>query len=268
MRKHHLITLFFALGLVFVVAKAEAENAAKTEIEVQAVEGKASNAYRVTQARICFLMTAFDLNGITGNPAAESASKAETRKKPVLAAALSTAVPGAGEFYAGSWIKGAAFLAIEIAAWVGYKHYTDKGNRLRTEFRAYADDYWSEERWEERKDSNDPETHMLPETKTQQYYEMIGKYNQFMKGWKDWEPGGPNLTPRRDAYESMRHEHNDQLINASRCTMAALTNHLLSAMDAAWTVHKRNRSIRTALGMDARMAGAETVPCLSLRVAW
>ncbi len=28
-------------------------------------------------------------------------------------------------------------------------------------------------------------THSLPSTKTQQYYEMVGKYLQFVYGWKD-----------------------------------------------------------------------------------
>ena len=30
-------------------------------------------------------------------------------------------------------------------------------------------------------------THNLPETKTQQYYEMVGKYHQFACGWNDFE---------------------------------------------------------------------------------
>jgi hypothetical protein len=30
-------------------------------------------------------------------------------------------------------------------------------------------------------------THNLPETKTQQYYEMIGKYHQFACGWNDFD---------------------------------------------------------------------------------
>lgn len=206
--------------------------------------------------------------------AADAPGSALPRKNPLLAAALSAAVPGAGEFYAGSWIKGTVFLAVEVAAWAGYKHYTDEGDRRRTEFRAYADQYWDYGKWESEYNPNtDPGSHGLPMennqiVKTQQYYEMIGKYDQFMMGWKDWVRGGPDVTDRRNAYETMRHEHNDQLINASRCTMAVLTNHLLSAMDAAWTVHRRNRQIRAAMGMEVRMARTEAVPVLSLRLAW
>lgn len=206
--------------------------------------------------------------------ASGEASSAAAGKKTVLAAALSAVIPGAGEFYAGSWIKGSVFLAIEAAAWIGYSHYTDKGNRLRTEFRAYADEHWNYDRWKNEYNPNtDPGSHGLPMdngqiVKTQQYYEMIGKYDQFMMGWEDWVRGGPDVTVRRNSYESMRHNHNHQLINASRCTMAVLTNHLFSAVDAAWTMHRRGREVRVSLGTDARMARTEAVPVLNLRVEW
>jgi hypothetical protein len=224
--------------------------------------------------RLIGCATAADVSGDASMGASGEASSAAAGKKTVLAAALSAAIPGAGEFYAGSWIKGSVFLAVEVAAWVGYSHYTDKGNRMRTEFRAYADDHWSYDRWTSEYNPNtDPGSHGLPMdngqiVKTQQYYEMIGKYDQFMMGWEDWTRGGPDVTPLRDAYETMRHNHNHQLVNASRCTMAALTNHLLSAVDAAWTVHRRNRRIRVSLGTDAWMARTEAVPVLSLRVEW
>ena len=237
-------------------------------IPVGSGDDGAFDSVAISRGRLRAELTGIRVNGDEGSSVSAAGSETAAGKKPLLAAALSAAVPGAGEFYAGSWIKGTVFLAIEVAAWVGYSHYTDKGNNLRTTFRQYADTHWSEERWESLKDLNDPSTHMLPESKTQQYYEMIGKYNQFKKGWDDWRSDGLDLTPHRDYYESMRHDHNHQLINASRCTMAVLTNHLLSAMDAAWTVHWHNRSIRAALRTDVIMAQSEAVPVLSLRMAW
>jgi hypothetical protein len=237
-------------------------------IPAPAGDGGAVDGYAVFRGRLRAELTGIRMDGFTESSMPAGSTETISPKKPMLAAALSVAVPGAGEFYAGSWIKGTVFFAIEVAAWVGYSHYTDKGDNLRTTFRSYADTHWSEERWESLKDLNDPSTHMLPESKTQQYYEMIGKYNQFKKGWDDWRSDGLDLTPHRDYYESMRHDHNHQLINASRCTMAVLTNHLLSAMDAAWTVHRHNRSIRAALGTDVIMAQSEAVPVLSLRMAW
>jgi hypothetical protein len=231
------------------------------------------------RGRFLAALTDFRPEGFTETATPAAPAGTLSRKKPVLAAALSAAVPGAGEFYAGSWIKGTVFIAIEVAAWAGYAHYTDKGNELRTTFRHYADTHWFKlgenpadpSLGYDPNDPTVPSTHGLPESKTQQYYEMIGKYDQFEKGWDDWSKGvlvRPDMTPHRDYYESMRHDHNHQLINASRCTMAALTNHLLSALDAAWTVHRRNRSIRATLGTDVIMAQSEALPVLSLRMAW
>lgn len=46
-------------------------------------------------------------------------------------------------------------------------------------------------------------THTLPDTKSDDYYEMIGVYDQFVYGWDDvhgdplyLEPGDPTLAPR------------------------------------------------------------------------
>jgi hypothetical protein len=223
-----------------------------------------------TRGRISAFLTAADTSSPSG--AATAAAPAGRRARSAkLGGFLSAAVPGAGQAYAGSWIKAAAFLAVETAAWVGYRHYTDEGDAMRKEFRAYADVHWSRERWHSAYiEGQDPSTHALPVYNTQQYYEMIGKYDQFMKGWDDWMQGGPNLTENRFYYESRRHEHNEKLINASKCTMAALGNHLLSAVDAAWTVRRGNRSLtlRVAPGFRTAYASAEAVPALKLRAAW
>jgi hypothetical protein len=221
-----------------------------------------------TRSRISAFLTAADSSARTA-AASDAVPSVRPGRSARLAGLMSAAVPGAGEIYGGSWIKAAAFMALEAAAWTGYAHYTDKGNEMRKEFRAYADVHWSRERWNSRYvPGQDPATHELPVYNTQQYYEMIGKYNQFMKGWDDWMDGEPALTPNRYHYESMRHKHNAQLINASRCGMAALGNHLLSAMDAAWTVHRKNRSLSVRILPELRMARAGTAPVLAMRAAW
>lgn len=224
-----------------------------------------------TRARMSVFLTAADTSVSPASaPVAVGAGHRPPRSAR-LAGLLSAAVPGAGQIYGRSWIKAAAFMAIETAAWVGYSHYTNEGDAMRKEFRAYADQHWSRERWHAAYvEGQDPSTHALPEYNTQQYYEMIGKYDQFMKGWDDWSPGGPNLTENRYYYESRRREHNEQLKNASKCAMAALGNHLVSALDAAWTVRRGNHSlsIRVAPGFRTAFASAEAVPALNLAAAW
>jgi len=70
-------------------------------------------------------------------------------KSPLRAAAYSAVVPGAGEFYAESYWRSAAFLGTEILLWVVYAVYDGKGERQTGDFERYADQYWSVVRYAE-----------------------------------------------------------------------------------------------------------------------
>jgi hypothetical protein len=92
-------------------------------------------------------------------------------------------------------------------------------------------------------------THRLPETKTQQYYEMIGKYSsQFGNGWDDadfnhtYNGYNGDLTARNKEYYDMRNLSNDYYDIATGWMSAALINHLVSSLDALWTAKKMNRN--------------------------
>jgi len=192
-------------------------------------------------------------------------------KSSGLGTLLSLAVPGTGELYTKSWIKGAVFLGVEVALWVGYFTYSGKGQIFEDDFHAYADEHWSEEAWREWMQDN-PEfgdtTHTLPDTRTQQYYEMIGKYNQFKAGWNDYLEGGPDLTPNRNHYEWLRHKSNELFIKASYCTMLALANRLLSALDTSITIRKYNRKIQGGVRVSMRKYRNDWVPFLGLQMRW
>lgn len=185
---------------------------------------------------------------------------------------FSAALPGAGQFYTRSWVKGLAFLAAEVALWMGSSHWNDEGDRIKNKFHAFVDDEmdwagtpWEGSPWKHRWDydkwvsmynsGSDPSTHNLPHdeegniVKTQQYYEMIGKYDQFKQGWIDWVPGSPDLTAVRDQYETLRDDSNRAYIKASYCSMAILGNHLISALDAALTIHKVNAKAQMGVAM-------------------
>ena len=82
-------------------------------------------------------------------------------------------------------------------------------------------------------------SHHLEEGRTQQYYEMIGKYEQFSYGWDDYMEF---FSLSRETYLDMRHDANDLLNKATYSAMFSLVNHILSAFDAAISVkryHKR-----------------------------
>lgn len=169
---------------------------------------------------------------------------------------LSLLVPGSGEFYAGSKIKAAVFLGIDVTLWALYFNYHGKGKDKEDQYKVYADTYWSEDEYiqwlidtygitDDRQPYEvDPLTgeekyfsHHLPDSKTGQYYEMIGKYEQFSEGWVDYD----TTSLYRETYLDMRHNANDLLNKATYSAMFSLANHILSAFDAAISVKKYNK---------------------------
>jgi hypothetical protein len=88
-----------------------------------------------------------DFTGPALAPAAfqEGAADASlaSRKSPWLAGGLSLVLPGAGEFYAQSYLKSALFLAAEAALWLLAYNYDHKGDRQTDYFQNYANAHWS-----------------------------------------------------------------------------------------------------------------------------
>jgi hypothetical protein len=182
-------------------------------------------------------------------------------------------IPGAGEFYAGSKIKAALFLGLEAAFWTGYFSYHKKGKDKENEYLDYADAHWDVYAYSESLVYRYPDLDLDPITgividtpgvyygegtdsivishslylelgpdlkKDQQYYETIGKYDQFRFGWDDYD-GVNFLTLHREFYLDLRHDSNSLLDKANRFVMVSLANHLLSAFDAAISVRSYNR---------------------------
>ena len=205
--------------------------------------------------------------------------KGKSSKRSFLLSAL---VPGLGQWYAGSKKRGLAFLGAEAALvgmWVAWK---GKGNDLEQEFRAVADEHWKPDAyisWRGSANSkNSSITHALPcssevvevyipamresgsadfggcaPSEIQQYYELIGKYDQYVAGWTDLvrNSTGNAVAPaevdsvenfhseRRLRYEDQRDESNRFLKRASTVSGVILINHVLSALDAARVARAR-----------------------------
>ncbi|MCI0693952.1 hypothetical protein L0337_18345 [candidate division KSB1 bacterium] len=199
---------------------------------------------------------------------------------------LSAVIPGAGEFYNKSFLKGLAFLGIEAGAWAVYAVYTQRGNDREDAFEAYARTHWSEDKYwaslarlsgcdvNNRPCLRDYESttfsHFLPDERNQTYYENIGKYDQFNAGWDDSISGEAKErdSANRALYTRMRKKANDQFKIATYGTSIVLINHVISALHAAYTTYKFNREIKASMGMEMQRYDQELVPALAMKMSW
>jgi hypothetical protein len=169
-------------------------------------------------------------------------------------------VPGAGEFYANSKIKAVLFFGLDATLWTLYFNYHKKGKNKENEYKGFAEQHWIEDDyrewlidsldiqsgsdqdsfWNKEEQRFDWLSHHLPNKKDQQYYEMIGKYDQFKFGWDDFPVPDTNQA-LRNAYLNMRRDSNNLLNKAKYSVMFSLANHILSSFDAAIAVKKHNR---------------------------
>ncbi|MEI7812227.1 MAG: hypothetical protein WCJ01_07355 [Ignavibacteria bacterium] len=214
------------------------------------------------------------------------------KKSPLLAGVLSAILPGAGEFYSGSYIKAAVFLAVEASAIVAAISYNKQGDNATTEFQVYADEHWSVVRYTEwlnkfttelgapgvspvainnntnlkpwervnLSDLNNLEqkipvfSHHLEHHGYQQYYELIGKYNQFSHGWDYWQ-GVPETEVYMTNVPQQMQDYSEMFLKpdktyykyAARAVTVILVNHLLSAIDAVWTAGSYNKNLNIGM---------------------
>ncbi len=195
-------------------------------------------------------------------------------KSATKAFLLSLAVPGLGQYYYGSRVKPFAFLAVEALAWGMNIKLNNDADDITAEFEAYNRAHWSQSDyetyllWTYGKGDDDSLgwvqaiSHHIPDTRTQQYYEMTGKYDQFAWGWDDAVYQGNHLTDydnsdnppppldvgtaysaRRMAYEQRRHDANEKYDQAKKMVYVAMVNHLFSAFEAYFVTKSLNAKI-------------------------
>jgi hypothetical protein len=209
-------------------------------------------------------------------------------KSPVLAGILSGILPGAGEFYTGQYLKAAIFLAVETASITTAIIYTHKGNYQTAFFEWYNNQHWSPVRYAQWTIANaksiipnvDPTqynvfnsngslnwsglnrlesalgtmgnptgySHELAAFGSQDFYEITGKYPQFVSGWDTFT--NPNyidfnnyVLPQMLWYAHQRGVANSLYQTASFFIGTIFVNHFLSILDAVWSAHTFNSRI-------------------------
>lgn len=232
-------------------------------------------------------------------------------RSPWIAAGLSIVVPGAGEFYAESYWKAAAFLAVEVAVWSIAYSFDKRGDRQTDHYQDFANRHWSvvqygqyaydnfltEEQqgrlanwripgtegrppWEQvnwsvlnqmereiaRTAAGQYFSHTLPLYGEQQYFELIGKYQQYYHGWSDADMGlmgydaitaflRSNPDVQFSFYSRERGKANDYYAIASTAVTIGILNHILSAVDAAWSAGSFNKRFQARVGLQSVPAG-------------
>jgi len=227
-------------------------------------------------------------------------------KSSFLGGVLSGVIPGAGQFYAQSYIKSAAFLAAEVGLWVAYSIFQKKGNDQTDLFQNYANQNWNMRKYAQwLKDQgftksgdinlNSPDdvlraqinaceevnfSHTLPPFGEQQYYEVIGKYQNFISGWSSADPA--SITKNNylnyklsqvDYYMTERQTANDYFDKGSTMITVVIINHILSAADGVWSVIRYNNrlvSVKSDVSVHSRysynLQKSVLVPQLNLSV--
>jgi hypothetical protein len=216
------------------------------------------------------------------------------KKSVVLAGVLSGIIPGAGEVYIGgttNYIKAGAFALIEAVSIYYSISYNQRGDAQTNFFQNYADQRWSVVKYAHwindntsgvkvtiyAPDAQHPNpwqqvdwvslnaaedaisatgfTHKLPPHGEQQYYELIGKYPQYARGWED-DIQADNLanpdysSPEFKAYSIMRGDANDLYKVSARGTAILYVNHVLSIFDAIWSSVTFNKNIALNISYD------------------
>jgi hypothetical protein len=125
-------------------------------------------------------------------------------------------------------------------------------------------------------------SHALPSTRNQQYYEMIGKYPQFVYGWEDiagyttvdsqgnrvthypntalvdstgkpngnYDEGIQNVkSPLRNRYEDIRYDSNQNLKMGQNGINLMIVNRIVSAIDASRLAYHHNKGLESELSM-------------------
>jgi hypothetical protein len=155
---------------------------------------------------------------------------------------LSLAVPGAGQLVQGEK-RGYLYLLFEVAMWGGFYYLDQQGLEERSDYEDFVVENWNLAGYLEFFEEHcldDPQDYangcrpLAPEG-SQEFYEDVGKYDVYWPWWSG--DGAPNDVTAddmavRDEYWGMRMDSNAHLRQARYFMMAALLNHVASALDS------------------------------------
>lgn len=230
---------------------------------------------QITSPDMIFLTRQNDFSEFSWNENNSKINKSEKLKSAIYSLIL----PGWGQLAnkheTAAWI----FIGIELASWSTYFVLNHKADNLTEDVEAYVNDpingfsriqYYDnyyfkkhgnhlslnglneEEQFQnlladaalyselkQLENEYGDEVHSLPDSKTQQYYEMVGKYKMFYHGWRiflnttylDWQ-NIHEIPGYIQSYYQLRQRMNDTYKHAGIAVSVVILNHLASAIQA------------------------------------
>ena len=174
-------------------------------------------------------------------------------RSAIAAMAMSAAVPGAGQLYAGR-TSGLGYAAVEVAGWVGWALLKRNGDRLRSDAVTIAGapvdsaSAWSFERWESATPGGDATNlRALYSSDREAYYDAIGGDERYSAGWND---GGAKAR-----FDDLR-QRSDRRFETARWTSAGLwVNHLVAAVQALRAVRLGNMNVNLGNHIELKAHG-------------
>jgi hypothetical protein len=277
------LRIIFVVAVVFSAALCQASGLTRAASVNESIMGKSLSLQS-------FLSTQLDVKGDQGDLRDDIYEF--HAKSPAKAFFMSLVIPGAGQYYNGSRIKAGSFLIADVALWSGYLIYRGKGSNMETDYKKFADvnytssvyrDWWNgldstlQNIFSHRlyfDESGNP-------IKNREYYENIGKYDQFQVGWGSSginhpPPTSPNDTlhtawfgdnNERSTYLGMRKKSNDYFSNAKTMAMVSIANHVISAFEAAISARRLNKGGKQySMELETRNIDGRVVPFAMARM--
>ena len=177
----------------------------------------------------------------------------EGLRSEIGAAALSAAIPGAGQVYAGER-RGYGFAAAELAGWLGYVLLRRSGHELRDDARDLAGapedtaSAWSFERWEAATGADAGSLRALYNGDREAFFDAIGSDERYVAGWSSADA--------RNHFGDLR-ERSDRRLGGARWTAGGLwLNHLVAAVDALRAARFRNLDFQLAGDVELKARGS------------
>ena len=199
-----------------------------------------------------------------------------TALPPGRAALTSLVIPGVGQIRQGrkwGWgLVAADLVLIGSAIWA-----RSEGRDGQERYEAYAGQHWDRQQYLDYLDyylaqtgapwPHDHHTLPPPDVLNHDFYEMIGKYDQFAPGWDDWAAGTleEGTSAHRSRYLDMRWRANRYLKWSLTAGGLIFLNHTFAALEAfVWGKRQQDRAATLRLRMSGTPGQGDRATLLTI----